>query len=94
VLSTLDAFTAGAIYMVRINNTSAVPDDSYQEFQYGGAASDDERDAADRWLGPHEHNMTTGVHTFKRRDGITTLMQRSLAESIVAGETLVTWSAP
>lgn len=39
-LSTLSGFTAGSIYLARIKNTSASPNDQYREFQYGSAEGD------------------------------------------------------
>jgi hypothetical protein len=39
-LSTLTGFTVGAVYLARVNNTSASPTDQYREFQYGSAEGD------------------------------------------------------
>ena len=39
-LSVLTGFTAGAVYLARINNSAASPVDQMREFQYGSAESD------------------------------------------------------
>lgn len=39
-LSTLTGFTAGGIYLARVNNSGAYPTDQMREFQYGGAEGD------------------------------------------------------
>lgn len=39
-LATLSGFTAGAIYLVQVNNSSAAPTDQEREFQFGSAQGD------------------------------------------------------
>lgn len=40
VLSTLTGFTAGSVYFVRVNNSTASPTDQIREFQYGSVEGD------------------------------------------------------
>jgi hypothetical protein len=39
-LATLTGFTVGALYLVQVNNSTAVPPDQTREFQYGSAEGD------------------------------------------------------
>lgn len=39
-LSTLTAFTVGAIYLIRVNNSAAFPTDQMRKFQFGSAEGD------------------------------------------------------
>lgn len=51
-------------------------------------------DVHDRFLGPHQQNLATGVHTFYRQDGTTVLMQRKAVEVDDDGDPAIRWDEP
>jgi len=53
------------------------------------------RDLRDRFFGKHEQNQVTGVHTFYRGDGVTTLVTREMTTFIAGdGNPATRWDEP
>lgn len=76
-LSTLTGFTFGAVYLARVNNTNAYPNDTYREFQYGSLEGDQSL-AKNVALNNFEFVMRSSSDHTTPTTGLTVTGQRSI----------------
>lgn len=76
-LGTLTGFTVGAVYLMRVNNTTAYPNDLYREFQYGSLEGD-QNIAKNYGVNAFEFAMVSSTDHFTPTPGLTVTATRSI----------------